>query len=63
MKKHELEEFRFEIEQVINERKHLGEYDANAKHMNWLLEQLAKLTDHALSQYPKPISKSKRSRD
>jgi len=53
MKKHELQEFRAEIEAVIQERRALGEYDANAKHMNWLLDQLAKIVDHSISQYPR----------
>lgn len=60
MKKQELQEFRQEIEEVIEYRKSIGEYDANAAHMNWLLDRLAKLTDHALDQYPKPIIKSKK---
>jgi hypothetical protein len=60
MKKQELQEFRQEIEDAIQYRNALGEYDANAKHMNWLLYKLAQLTDHALEQYPKPVSKSKK---
>jgi hypothetical protein len=60
MKLHQLQEFRQEIEDVIQERNALGEYDANAKHMNWLLDQLAKVVDHAISQYPRAIPKGKK---
>ena len=59
MNKNELLQFRQEIEQAIQERRALGEYDANAKHMNWLLDQLAKVVDHAISQYPRAIPKGK----
>ena len=53
MNKNELLQFRQEIEQAIQERRALGEYDANAKHMNWMLDQLAKIVDHAITQYPR----------
>ena len=53
MNKNELLQFRQEIEAIIQERRALGEYDANAKHMNWLLDQLAKIVDHSISQYPR----------
>jgi hypothetical protein len=58
MNKNELQQFRAEIQEVIEDRRRLGEYDGNAKYMNWLLDQLAKIIDHALETYPRaPLKK------
>jgi hypothetical protein len=47
----QLIEFREVIEEARLERKHLGEYDANSKYLNFLLDNMAKLVDHELSKF------------
>ena len=50
----QLIEFREVIEEARLERQHLGEYDANSKYLNFLLDNMAKLVDHAIDEAPKP---------
>jgi hypothetical protein len=54
MNRRELIIFREHIDHAIQERKHLGEYDANSQYINKLLELIATLVDHAIDQAPKP---------
>ena len=53
MDKKQLMKFREEIEIALAERKALGDYDANSKYINFLLQLMADLTDHSISQYQK----------
>lgn len=53
MNKKQLLEFRGEVEKVIEERKALGDFDANSKYMVFLLGNMRALIDHALTQIPK----------
>ena len=59
MNKTELQQFRAEIEEIRQQRRALGEFDAHAGHLNWLLDQIAKIVDHALESYPKPAPKKR----
>lgn len=52
MNKKQLLEFRGEVEKVIEERKALGDFDANSKYMVFLLGNMRSLIDHAISTYP-----------
>jgi hypothetical protein len=54
MNKKQLIEFRGEVDKVIEERKALGDFDANSKYMVFLLGNMRALIDHAISQQPKP---------
>lgn len=58
MNKKQLLEFKAEVEMVLDQRKALGEFDANSKHMIFLLGNMRALIDHAISQYPKPEKKN-----
>jgi hypothetical protein len=57
MNKKELLELRDDVDEALNERYALGEFDANAKHMILLLSNMRGLIDHAISQQPKPVKK------
>ena len=60
MKKSELIAFKAEVEQVLAERKALGDFDANSKYMVFLLGNMRSLIDHAISQYPKTEKRKER---
>lgn len=53
MNRKQLLEFRGEVDKVIEERKALGDFDANSKYMVFLLSNMRDLIDHAISTYPK----------
>lgn len=53
MNKKELLKFREAVEDVIAERKALGDYNADSKYMVFLLGNMRTLIDHALTQMPK----------
>lgn len=57
MNKKQLMSFRTDVEEVLAERKALGDFDANSKYMVFLLGNMRNLIDHAISQYPKPDKK------
>lgn len=57
MNKKQLIAFRGEVEEVLAERKALGDFDANSKYMVFLLGNMKALIDHAISQQPKPEKK------
>jgi hypothetical protein len=57
MNKKQLVEFRQEVEKVLADRRALGDFDANSKHMIFLLGNMRALIDHAISQFPKPERK------
>lgn len=59
MNRKELIEFRETVENAIEERKALGDYDANSQYINHLLGLMAKLVDHAIDTAPKPGRKPK----
>lgn len=53
MNKKQLQDFRKEVDRVYEQRKALGEFDANSKYMMFLLGNMRSLIDHAISTYPK----------
>lgn len=53
MKKKELIELYYQIEAAHDERKKLGEFDANSKHMMVLLDGLMKIVVHAIDDHGK----------
>lgn len=53
MKKSDLFLFRDDVDRVIRERKSLGEFNADAKYMMFLLQNMRTLIDHAIDKYPK----------
>jgi hypothetical protein len=61
MKKKELIELYYAVEEAHEERKRLGDFDANSKYMMILLDGLQKAIAHAIEQdgkfllAPKPI--------
>ncbi len=57
MNKKELVAFKAEVSKALAERKAVGDFDANAKYMRFLLANMEHLIDHAISQYPKPVKK------
>jgi len=50
MKRKDLIELYHQIEETHLERKRLGEFDANSKHMMVLLDGMLQLTSHAIDQ-------------
>jgi hypothetical protein len=56
MNRKQLLAFREDLANAMIERQHLGDYDANSQYINFLLKHMVELTDHAISQYPKPQS-------
>ncbi|HEY6019291.1 MAG TPA: hypothetical protein VIY48_05120 [Candidatus Paceibacterota bacterium] len=52
MKRKDLIELYHQIEETHLERKRLGEFDANSKHMMAILDGLLTLTQHAIESLP-----------
>jgi len=54
MNKAQLKALRVDIEAVIQEREHLGEYNADSKYMMLLLKNMRLLIDHTLAKEGTP---------
>lgn len=57
MNRKQLLEFRMQVHGAILDREHVGDYNADSKHILSLLRGMLTLTDHAIEQLPRPEKK------
>jgi len=57
LNKNQLQTLKESIQEAILERRALGEYNADSKHMLFLLTGLLETVEHAISQLPRPEKK------
>lgn len=57
MKRSDLIDLYNDIEEAVEERRRLGDFDANSKHVRLLMEAMQKLVAHGIEQMPKERKK------